>query len=65
MKFSQNLPGWQRVLRVALGSCIACAGIFFVKMPILVCVLILACLVAVSGLVGFCPTGCSRKDGGA
>jgi hypothetical protein len=63
MKFSQNLPGWQRVLRVAFGACIACAGIFFVKMPILICVLILACLVAVSGLVGFCPACCSRKDG--
>jgi hypothetical protein len=63
MKFSQNLSGWQRVMRVAFGTCIACAGIFFVKMPILICVLVLACLVAVSGLVGFCPTCCSRKDG--
>ncbi len=63
MKFSQNLPGWQRVVRVLLGCCIACAGFFFVKMPILVCVLILACLVAVSGLVGFCPMCCARKNG--
>jgi hypothetical protein len=63
MKLSRNLPGWQRVMRVAFGTCIACAGFFFVKMPILVCVLIIACLVVVSGLIGFCPMCCAMKDG--
>lgn len=55
MKFTRNLSYWKRVAYVALGGGILCAGLFFVKMPLLVCVLMLAGLVAFFGLAGFCP----------
>ena len=63
MKLSLNLPGWQRVVRVALGGGIAWVGIFFVKMPVLICVLVLAGVVAATGFVGFCPICRVLKSG--
>ena len=63
MKFTPNLSFWRRVVYVALGSGIACAGLVFVKMPVLICVLLLGGLVAGFGLVGFCPLHRTVKGG--
>ena len=63
MKFTPNLSIWKRVVYIALGSGIVWTGLVFVKMPVLICVLLLGGLVAGFGLVGFCPLHHAVKGG--
>ena len=55
MKLPDNLSFWHRVAYFSLGSGIACAGLLFIKIPLLVGALVLGVVVAGMGVVGFCP----------
>lgn len=55
MKIRQNLPGWTRAVYIASGAGIIWACLVFVKMPLLIGMLLGGGLLAVFGLVGFCP----------
>ena len=55
MKIPQNLFRWKRAAYLVTGGLIVCAGLVLVKMPLLIGVLLGGGLVALFGLVGFCP----------
>ena len=63
MKISRNLPVHYRVAYVLAGGLTMCTGFMFVKMPFLLCVLSAGGLLALFGVIGFCPIRHSVKGG--
>jgi hypothetical protein len=55
MFYVKNVPGWERVVRIALGAAGAVLSIAFLSGIWGVIGALTAATITVSGLVGFCP----------
>ncbi|MGF7000532.1 YgaP family membrane protein [Paraburkholderia sp. GAS32] len=55
MFYVKNVPGWERIIRVLLGSLAIVLAIVFLQSLTAVIVSIAAIGIVASGLVGFCP----------
>jgi hypothetical protein len=54
--FKVNVPGWERMLRIAAGVAVAILAALYANMPAVVWIGIAGGLMfALTGLVGFCP----------
>ncbi|RKT99108.1 DUF2892 domain-containing protein [Burkholderia sp. Nafp2/4-1b] len=55
MFYVKNVPGWERVVRIALGVIVAVLAVAWIKGVTGIAVAVAAAGIVVSGLVGFCP----------
>jgi hypothetical protein len=55
MFYVKNVPGWERIVRVLLGSLVVALAIVFLKGLTAIVVSVAAIGIVVSGLIGFCP----------
>ncbi|KHK59530.1 hypothetical protein PI86_09465 [Burkholderia sp. A9] len=55
MFYVKNVPGWERVVRIALGVVVAVLALVLIKGVAGIAVAVAAAGLVVSGMVGFCP----------
>ncbi|MWN05716.1 DUF2892 domain-containing protein [Gilliamella sp. Pas-s95] len=56
MSFKKNVPSFERVCRVFIGACIACLGFLFAPTDLVMWITIaVGCVLACTGVTGFCP----------
>ena len=56
MLYHKNLPGWERVVRVAAGAAMIACGLLGLRgMPIGYLIACVGVITGVTGFVGFCP----------
>ena len=54
--FKVNVPGWERLLRIVAGICVAILAALYVNAPVVAWIgMAGGFMFALTGLVGFCP----------